>query len=161
MQPAKTIAAGLLALTLAGCAGDLGQYIGTGTTLSALTGGIFGAAVRPVPGAVVEGAVIGGLIGGALGSSLDTEDRRRAYLAEVDALENGGPGAPRTWHGTTSHGTVVPGPTYVTGAYPRCREYNHTIYIDGRPSTARGVACRSPDGNWAPLAVTDPFGWGR
>jgi surface antigen len=153
MQPAKTIAAGLFALTLAGCAGDSGPTLGT------LTGGIIGTAFRATPGAVVEEAPIGGLIGGPLGSSLDAEDRRRAYLAEMDALENGGPNAPRTWHGNAGYGTIVPGPTYVYGAHPRCRQYNHTIYLEGRPTTARGEACRNSNGIWAPLAVTDPFGW--
>lgn len=159
MQPAKTIAAGLLALTLAGCAGDSGPNTGAGITLGALTGGIFGAAIGRGPGAILAGAVIGGLVGGAIGSSLDEEDRRRAYLAEMDALENGGPGAPIAWRGTTGYGTVVPGPTYVYGAYPRCREYTHTIYIDGRPTTARGVACRNPDGTWAPLPDAEPRSW--
>jgi surface antigen len=160
MQPAKTIAAGLLALTLAGCAGD-SPNTGAGVTLGALTGGLFGAAVGRGPGAVVAGAVIGGLVGGAIGSSLDEADRRRAYEAEeTDALGNGGPGAPMSWRGTTGYGTVVPGPTYVYGAYPRCREYTHTIYIDGRPVSERGVACRNPDGTWAPLPGFKPYAWG-
>ena len=29
-----------------------------------------------------------------------------------------------------------------------CRDYTHTIYINGRPETARGTACRQPDGTW-------------
>ena len=153
MQPANAIVAGLFALTLAGCAGDSGPILGT------RTGGIFDTAFRPAPGAVVEGAVIGGLVGSAFGSPLNEDDRRRAYLAEMDALENGGPSAPRTWHGTAAYGTIVPGPTFVSGAHPRCRNYTHTIYIDGRPTSASGEACRSRNGIWGPLAVTDPFGW--
>ena len=153
MPPAKTIVAGLLAFTLAGCGGDAGPTLGT------LTGGIFSGGFRPAPGAVVESAPIGGLVGSAFGSPLGEEDRRRAYLAEMDALENGGPDAPRTWHGNAAYGTIVPGPTYISGAHPRCRNYKHTIYIDGRPTSASGEACRSRDGIWGPLAVSDPFGW--
>ena len=33
----------------------------------------------------------------------------------------------------------------------RCRDYTHTIYIDGRPQTARATACRNPDGTWTPV----------
>ena len=29
-----------------------------------------------------------------------------------------------------------------------CRQYTHTVYIDGRPQTMRGTACRNPDGTW-------------
>jgi surface antigen len=32
-----------------------------------------------------------------------------------------------------------------------CRQFTHTIYIDGRPQTARGTACRNPDGTWQPV----------
>ena len=33
----------------------------------------------------------------------------------------------------------------------RCRAFTETIYIGGRPETARGVACRNPDGTWTPV----------
>jgi surface antigen len=46
---------------------------------------------------------------------------------------------------------VVPGPAYVQNGR-NCRAYTETIYIDGRPQTARGTACRNPDGTWRPLA---------
>ena len=48
------------------------------------------------------------------------------------------------------YGSVVPGPAYVRDGR-NCRAYTHTIYIDGRPQTARGTACRNPDGTWTPL----------
>jgi len=32
-----------------------------------------------------------------------------------------------------------------------CRQFTHTIYIDGKPQTARGTACRNPDGTWQPV----------
>src|SRR5450830_1607606 len=37
------------------------------------------------------------------------------------------------------------------GAGRNCRSFSHTIYIDGRPQTARGTACRNPDGTWTSL----------
>ena len=62
------------------------------------------------------------------------------------------PGAPVSWRNPDSgrYGTVVPGPAYMENGR-NCRSYTHTIYIDGRPQTARGTACRNPDGTWTPL----------
>ena len=45
------------------------------------------------------------------------------------------------------YGNVVPGPAaQIDGA--SCRQYTHTVYIDGRPQVERGTACRNPDGTW-------------
>jgi surface antigen len=33
-----------------------------------------------------------------------------------------------------------------------CRQYTHTVYIDGKPQVTRGTACRNSDGSW--IAVT-------
>ena len=101
-----------------------------------------------------EGAIIGvgagGVVGGVIGNALDEEDRRRAYAAEMQALEYGGPGAPVSWEGERgSRGTIVPGPYHARGQYQRCRDYSHTIYVQGKPEVARGVACRNPDGTWS------------
>ncbi len=96
--------------------------------------------------------ITGGVLGGAIGTTLDERDRQRAYAAEVQALESGEPGIPVGWRGEgpQRYGTVVPGVPYqARGA--RCRDYSHSIYIDGRPQIARGTACRNPDGSWAPV----------
>ena len=142
-----------LALVLAGCADDPGPKTGAGIAAGALTGGLIGAATGRGPGAAVAGAVIGGIVGGAIGNALDAEDRRRAYMAEMQALEYGSPGSPIGWRGEHgAYGTIVAGPAYPQGGYERCREYSHTIYIQGRPQTARGVACRNPDGSWTAIS---------
>jgi len=67
----------------------------------------------------------------------------------VDALERGQPGAPVSWRNPDSgrYGTIVPGPQYQQ-AGRNCRSYTHTIYVGGQPQTARGTACRNPDGTW-------------
>ena len=149
----KTIAIGFIALTVAGCAGEYGPKTEVGAATGALAGGLIGYGAGRGPGAVLAGALIGGLVGGAIGNALDEEDRRRAYGAEIQALEYGGPGAPVSWRGERgAYGTIVAGPPYARGQYARCREYTHTIYIQGRPQTARGVACRNPDGSWNPIS---------
>ena len=121
-----------------------------GVIIAMLTGALIGAGANRGPGGVVAGALIGGLVGGTIGNALDEEDRRRAYEAELRALEAEGPGAPVSWRGDRgAYGTIVAGPPYAYQSHQRCREYTHTIYINGRPQTARGIACRNPDGTWS------------
>ncbi len=93
------------------------------------------------------------MIGNRIGASLDAEDKKRAYEAQMNALESGPSGAPVSWKNPDSgrYGTIVPGPAYVESGH-NCRSFTHTIYIDGRPQTARGTACRNPDGTWTPLS---------
>lgn len=155
MRASHLVAVGLVGVTLAGCTtdGGLGPKTTAGAATGAVAGGVIGAiAGRSVGGAAV-GALVGGLIGGTIGNALDQEDQRRARDAELQALEYGGPGAPVSWRGQSgNYGTIVAGPAYARGASPRCREYTHTIYINGRPETGRGTACRNPDGTWSPVA---------
>lgn len=154
MRATHFVAVALIGATLAGCTAtqENPNMVG-GAATGALAGGVIGAiAGRNVAGAAI-GALAGGLIGGAIGSALDEQDRQRAQAAEMQALEYGNPGAPVSWRGDNgNYGTIVPGPTYARGPSPRCREYTHTIYINGQPQTARGTACRNPDGTWSPVA---------
>jgi surface antigen len=149
------------AALLAACAGDpesgRGPKENTGTLLGALGGAAIGSAFGGgtsghVAGALI-GATAGALIGNRIGASLDDEDKKRAYEAEMNALERGPSGAPVGWRNPDSgrYGSVVPGPSYVQSGR-NCRAYTETIYIDGRPQTARGTACRNPDGSWTPLS---------
>ena len=45
------------------------------------------------------------------------------------------------------YGEVVPMAPYRRGPQD-CRDYTHTIYINGRPEVMRSTACRNPDGTW-------------
>jgi surface antigen len=150
-----------VALMLVACAGDpesgRGPKENTGTLLGALGGAAIGSAFGGGVGGHLAGAAIGAgvgaLIGNRIGAALDDEDKRRAYAAEMEALESGPSGAPVGWRNPDSgrYGSVVPGPAYVDNGR-NCRAYTETIYIDGRPQTARGTACRNPDGSWTPLS---------
>src|SRR5690349_11641614 len=163
MSTSKLIAIAVAGMTLAGCAGSPdgtgpGPRENTGTLLGAGSGALLGAAVagggtgNRLAGAAI-GGLLGGLIGNRIGASLDDADRERAYAAQMDALERGPSGAPVSWKNPDSgrYGTVVPGPANAE-AGRNCRSYTHTIYIDGKPQTARGTACRNPDGTWAPIS---------
>ena len=97
----------------------------------------------------IAGAAIGGLIGNRIGAAMDDEDKRRAYAAQMQALESGPPA--RRWHGAIRIPAAMARwcrgrPISRNGM--SCRQYTHTIYIDGRPQTTRGTACRNPDGTW-------------
>jgi surface antigen len=162
MTTGKIVTAAIVALGVVGCAGNpqtgTGPKENTGTAVGALSGAAIGAAVTgggtgsKVAGGVA-GALIGGLIGNRVGAAMDDEDKRRAYAAQMEALERGQSGAPVSWRNPDSgrYGTIVPGPAYQQ-AGNNCRQYTHTIYIDGRPQTARGAACRNPDGTWTPIS---------
>jgi surface antigen len=161
MSASKFAAIAVLGLSLAACAGSPdgsgpGPKENTGTLLGGIGGALIGSQFGGGVGGHVAGAVVGGglgaLIGNRIGASLDDDDRQRAYDAQISALESGPSGAPVSWRNPDSgrYGTVVPGPAYVD-AGRNCRSYTHTIYIDGTPQTARGTACRNPDGSWTPL----------
>ena len=160
MSAAKFIVVSTLAASLAACAGNpetgTGPRENTGTMLGALGGALIGSQIGGSTGsriaAGVAGAAIGGLIGNRIGASMDDEDKRLAYEAQMQALDAGQAGATVTWRNPDSgrYGTIVPGPAYVQGP-SSCRQYTHTIYIDGRPQVARGTACRNPDGTWTPV----------
>jgi surface antigen len=150
MRRAPIIAILMLAALLAAC--GPGNKQGTGTIVGAVAGGAAGAAIggpkNRIPGLAI-GALAGGIIGNQIGKSLDEEDREMAAAAEVRALEEGQPGVPVAWDNpqTQHRGQIVPGKYYQQdGQY--CRPYTHTIYVGGEPQTARGTACRKPDGTW-------------
>jgi surface antigen len=160
MVARKLILVTAVGLTLAACAGNpdtgAGPRENTGTLLGALGGAAIGSQFGGGRGGHVAGALVGAglgaLIGNRIGAAMDDEDRERAYAAQMEALNDGPSGAPVSWRNPDSgrYGTVVPGPAYVDRGR-NCRSYTHTIYIDGRPQTARGTACRNPDGSWTPL----------
>jgi surface antigen len=148
------------ALMLASCAGNpetgTGPRENTGTLMGALGGAAIGSAFGRGAGGHLAGAAIGaavgGLIGNRIGASLDEEDRRRAYAAEIEALDEP-TDAPVEWRSqrTGYYGRIVPGRVYYARGV-KCRPYTHTIYIHGRPEVARGTACRNPDGTWSPMS---------
>ena len=101
------------------------------------------------PAATIVGAVLGGIVGSEIGRSMDKQDRILAQQAELLALERGRSGEATPWRNPDNgrYGEVIPTAPYRRG-YEDCRDYTHKIFIDGRPQTMRGTACRNPDGTW-------------
>ena len=97
--------------------------------------------------ATIGGTIAGGYLGNVLGGKLDTYSRQRATSAQQAALTTG---TLQTWQGQPNSGAsgqVQPGHPYKT-AEGICRDFTQTIRIEGRAETARGIACRNPDGTW-------------
>ena len=112
-----------------------------------------GGAGGHVAGALI-GAGVGALIGNRIGASLDEQDKRRAYEAEMSALERGPSGAPVAWRNPDSgrYGSVVPGPAYQIAAATAVPTPRPSILMAGRrpraaPPAATPTAAgrRSPD----------------
>jgi surface antigen len=153
--PALCVAA--VALALGGCdltASDGGMVLGGGTIARAYssTKSAVGLSDESAAAAVTN-AAFGGLIGAKLGNALNDEDRRLAYEAQLAALDRGAPGAPVPWRNPASgrYGNIVAGPAYNQKGL-ECRGFSHTITVNGDLKTARGTACRSPEGAWASAA---------
>lgn len=150
MHAKVILATFLIPVTLAAC--GPGRRADTGTIVGAVAGGLLGSTIGKGKGrmaSVAVGAFLGGVVGHKIGQSMDEADRRAAMEAEFRALETGRAGTATPWRNPNSghYGTVVPGQPYMS-AGAHCRSYTHTIYIDGRPETLTGKACRKPDGSW-------------
>ena len=78
--PVRETGAGMLATSLHLTALAIGNTIG-------------GRSGNRLAGALI-GATVGGLAGNRIGAALDNEHKRRAYAAQMQALETGPSGAP-------------------------------------------------------------------
>src|SRR5258708_21002475 len=105
MSFVRLSAAALVALWLAACAGTpetgQGPKENTGTLVGAVAGGLIGSQFGGGTGeriaAGLAGAAIGGLIGNRLGAGMDHGDKRRAYSAQMEALESRRSGVAVGW----------------------------------------------------------------
>lgn len=144
----------LLAVLVAACGYDAQQRPKqtAGTVIGAGLGGLAGAQFggdEVQLAATAFGTLLGAFLGSEIGKSLDRADQLAAAQATQTALEYNPTGTPSAWRNpdTGHYGTVTPTETYDSADRP-CREYRHTVYIDGRAETLVGTACRQPDGTW-------------
>jgi surface antigen len=152
MRAIPSIAAACaLSLCLAACESG-GPKEDAGLVVGAVAGGIIGSSVGRGTGRIVGaavGATLGGIVGSEIGRALDEHDRRLAMEAELAALERGRSGVVMPWRNPDSghYGEVIPREAFMRGP-ETCRDYEHRVFIDGRPQVMRGTACRNPDGTW-------------
>jgi surface antigen len=129
------------AVALAGCGttGSKGAVASLGSS-----------STRGVSSTAYIAALQGGVIGRLADLDIGTSDRQRALEAEYRALEAAPGGQPVEWAGRGVSGSVVAAAPYQVGSQ-NCRQYSHTVTVKSQPKTARGAACRNPDGSWTPL----------
>ncbi len=147
-------ATGLAVLLLAGCAdmqNNPKQTLGTigGAGIGALIGSQVGGGKGQLA-AVAIGTLAGAWAGSEIGKSLDKADKLYAQRTAQDSLEYNKTSQSSTWRNPDSghSGTFTPTRTYQTAGGANCREFETTIYVDGRDETGVGRACRQPDGSW-------------
>lgn len=123
-----------------------------GTAAGAVVGGLLGSKVGGGSGqlwATGAGTLLGAWLGNEVGRSLDKADLAYAKQAETKAYA--APlGQTISWNNPESgnYGTVTPVRDGSTASGDYCREYEQTIYIEGRAETGVGVACKRSDGTW-------------
>ena len=151
MSFVRLSAAALVALATAACSGNpetgTGPRENTGTLVGAVAGGLigsqFGGGAGERVAAGLAGAAVGGLLGNRIGSAMDDDDKRRAYAAQMQALESGKSGTAVAWKNPDSgrYGSVVPGPAYQTNGQ-QCRPIHpHDLYR--RPAARLREATRA------------------
>ena len=95
----------------------------------------------PPPSAAALPAPYIGMASGAFGEGISTGDKASANKAEVAALASG---ERKAWRGDDgAYGYVAP-----SAASGDCREFSHTVFINGRPKVGKGNACKSGEGGW-------------
>lgn len=164
----QIVALSMVALMLAGCAEPNGRYDdvfsggstsedifskqNVGTLLGGAAGAWAGSNIGKGNGNIVAtaaGGVLGALLGNQVGRGLDERDELLVGQTTYKALETAPSNQPMAWRNPDNgrYGEVVAQPVYQNNN-GSCRDFTQTIFVDGRAETARGTACRNPDGTW-------------
>jgi surface antigen len=138
------------AMLLAGCSVDSGPKETSGAVIGGVAGGLLGSTVghgNSRVAATMLGAALGAVVGGSVGRSLDEADREYAYRAANQALLDG---EEEAWENPQSghRGRFVPRKSYYNAQRALCRDFEHTIWIEGEPEVVEGTACQLADGSW-------------
>lgn len=142
------LAASVVVFTTSGCESRESNQIGgglLGATAGAVIGAQFGGGVGQLV-AVGIGTLAGAFAGSEIGKRITPTDHSYADERAYHTLETG---KPTRWHNPESKhwGEMSAGPR-VKRHGKLCRQYTQTIYIDGKPHKAHGLACREADGSW-------------
>lgn len=152
MRFSKPFIAIAICLSLAACGqGREKETVGTvaGAGLGALLGSQLGSGKGKLA-AIAFGTLAGAWAGSEIGKSLDAADKQYAQRTAQDALEYNKVQQVSTWRNPDSghSGTVTPVSTFRNGAGNDCREFETSIYVDGKQEKGAGTACRQADGTW-------------
>ena len=144
------IALPLLALALAGCSST-----GTGRVAQApvvaqpvIAQPLVPTSAQTVQTARLTTSIANGFVDPAALALMTAKDSNEANSAQFYALQFGRPGAPRQWAGDKgTTGSVAVGP-YVRVNNLDCRDFTHTVKLNGTDYVKKGTACREQNGNW-------------
>ncbi|HEY1090513.1 MAG TPA: hypothetical protein VGE47_05425 [Burkholderiaceae bacterium] len=93
-------------------------------------------------------SIANGFVDPAALALMSARDSNEANSAQFYALQFGRPGAPRQWAGDKgTTGSVSVGP-YVRVNNLDCRDFTHTVKVNGADYVRKGTACREQNGNW-------------
>lgn len=175
---AAALLAGMSNAQARGCnRGDEAMSTIVGAVIGGVIGGQFGNGGDDRALGAVAGAVLGGAAGNSMANSgcdgayargsryrepVQTYDNGYDYSGanysyyddESDyygrAFETAEPYQRVRWDDPRSgnYGYVEPSDWYQDDSGNDCRQFEQTIYIDGRPQRGTGTACREPDGSW-------------
>jgi len=131
-----------------------------GTVVGAVAGGVignqFGGGADDRAAATIGGAILGGIAGNAIARGNCDNQRADAYYYNdtySNAFDEAGYGRRYEWRNPYSgrYGYVTPTryvDGYSYGYQEDCREFEQIVYVDGRPYSDTGIACRDRDGTW-------------
>lgn len=145
------------AIFLFGCANGgpkqtAGTYIGAAT--GALVGSQFGKGSGRLVG-VALGTFLGGMLGSEIGSRMDAKDKELAAQAASNSLESAPDNRVTTWRNPNNNHSgnfVVTKTEEYNNQNKVCRDYVHTVTIDGKQEQVAGRACRDvrdPKAQWS------------
>ena len=126
------------------------ELIGAGG--GAVLGGLLGSKIGDGSGqlwATGAGVLVGALVGSQIGKSLDNADRSALGNATYQA-QNAPIGEPVSWSNPDSgnSGSVTATRDGYSASGKYCREFQQTVYIDGKEEVGYGTACKQDDGSW-------------
>lgn len=137
----------LLVTILTGCAGagpkqTGGQLLGGAT--GALIGSQFGKGTGRLFGVAI-GALAGSYLGGSIGHAMDEKDKQMAQSTMLNTLESAPDHQTRSWKNPNNNHSgsfAVTRTQEIPANHMVCRDYVHTVIIDGQQERVHGRACR-------------------
>ena len=155
MTLALRLATPLIVLSLAACASTGPTQVAQAPVMT--TAPVIMAPIGPSPAQTTQVAlaatnVSNGFVDAAALPLMTAKDSAEANSAQFYALQFGRPGAPRQWSGDKgSTGTVAVGPMVRVNNLD-CRDFTHTVKINGQDYVKKGTACRENGTNWTVAA---------
>lgn len=148
MKRIKSLICSILCVSmLSGCATGGPNQTG-GSLLGGATGALIGTQFGKGHGrlaAVGIGTMLGAMVGGSIGKSMDDRDRALAAKTAQNVLEYQPDNTKRSWKNPNNKhrgNFVVHKTKELRDRNLVCRDYTHTVVIDGETEVMHGRACR-------------------